>query len=96
MQEGSDISVRRVADTIDVTVRGDFDALSANRLIEVLKQNSDGVRFAFIRTEGVQKIEPEGEQTFRQGLNSLNDLQYRLIFADENGSRIHPNIMDIF
>ena len=96
MKKDFDVSVTRHADTIEVTLHGNFDASSARQLIEVLKKNSDGVHFAFVQTDGVQKIEPEGEQAFQEGLNNLKDFGYRLSFSGKNAFRIHSNIMDPF
>ena len=84
------ISVHRNSHSLDLKLMGDFDGTSACELLNVLKDNSDGVARVFVNTSGLKDIYPFGQDTFQNSLYLLKDRPFRLVFTGENATRIAP------
>lgn len=52
------ISVHRKSHTLDLRLTGDFDGMSACELINVLRENGDGVGRIFVDTSGLKNVYP--------------------------------------
>ena len=84
------ISVHRKSHSLDLKLVGDFDGTSACELLNVLKDNSDGVARVFVNTSGLEDIYPFGQDTFQNSLYLLKDRPFRLVFTGEHATRIAP------
>lgn len=91
-----DISVSRSGGSTNFRLRGDFDAGSANRLLQALKDNSPGVTIAVIETDDLEQVYPSGRDLFQKNVHVLKDLCYRLVFSGENAGQIAPDWIEYF
>jgi hypothetical protein len=91
-----DISVCRSGSSTNFRLRGDFDDSSANRLLQVLKDNSQGVTIAVIETSGLGHVYPSGRDQFQKNVHALNDFCYRLVFFGENAKQFAPEWIEYF
>jgi len=90
MESDFDITLTRIGDSLLLKLAGDFDESSARRLIDVLRVNSEGVNFAFIKSNDLNNVLPSGKEVFRSKLQALGVFRHRLVFTDENGVKIAP------
>ena len=91
-----DVSVYRSEGSTNFRLRGDFDASSANRLLQVLKENSQGVTIAVIETADLEHVYPSGRDLFQKNVHVLKDFCYRLVFSGENARQIAPDWIEYF
>lgn len=91
-----DISVCRSGGSRNFRLRGDFDAISANRLLQVLKDNSKGVTIAVIETSDLGRVYPSGRDQFQKNVHFLNDFCYRLVFSGDNAKQLAPEWIEYF
>ena len=84
------INMHRNSDNLHLKLMGDFDGTSAWQLLNVLKQNSNGVYRVIIHTSSLNKIYPFGRDTFQQNLPDLKGCAIRLLFTGDNASDIAP------
>ena len=90
------IAVYRCGGSTNFRLRGDFDAGSANRLLQVLKDNSQGVTTAVIETADLEKVYPSGRDLFKKNVHVLKDFCYRLVFSGENARQLAPDWIEYF
>jgi len=91
-----DISVSRSGGSTNFRLRGDFDAGSANRLLQVLQDNSQGAAIAVIETAELEHVYPSGRDLFRKNVHVLKDFCYRLVFSGRNARQIAPDWIEYF
>ncbi len=84
------ISMHRDNDNLKITLAGDFDGTSACELLNVLKKKCNSRDRVIIRTAGLKKIYPFGQDTFRNNLHTLKDKPIRLRFTGKNAMQIAP------
>lgn len=91
-----DISVHRSGSSTNFRLKGDFDASSANRLLQVLQDNRRGVTIAVIETADLENVYPSGRDLFRKNVHALEDFCYRLVFSGENARQLAPDWIEYF
>jgi len=91
-----DISVSRRGGSTNFRLRGNFDASSANRLLQVLQDNSQGAAIAVIETAELENVYPSGRDVFQKNVHVLKDFCYRLVFSGENARQIAPEWIEYF
>jgi hypothetical protein len=91
-----DISVSRRGGSTNFRLRGDFDASSANRLLQVLQDNSQGSTIAVIETAELEHVYPSGRDVFQKNVHVLKDFCYRLVFSGTNAGQIAPDWIEYF
>ena len=90
------ISVYRSGGSTNFRLKGDFDARSANRLLQVLKDNSQGVTIAVIETADLEHVYPSGRDLFQKNVHVLKDFCYRMVFSGENARQLAPHWIEYF
>ena len=90
MASNFSISMHRSSDNLHLKLLGDFDGTSAWQLINVLKENTNGVCRVIIHTNSLKNIYPFGRDTFRQNLPGLKSSPTQILFTGENASLIAP------
>ena len=91
-----DISVSQNGGSRNFRLRGDFDAGSANRLLQVLQDNRKGAAIAVIETAELEHVHPSGRDVFQKNVHVLKDLCYRLVFSGTNARQIAPDWIEYF
>jgi hypothetical protein len=90
------ISVSRRGDSTNFRLKGDFDASSANRLLQVLQDNRHGAKIAVIETADLGQVYPSGRDQFKKNVHVLRDFCYRLVFLGENARQLAPDWIEYF
>lgn len=96
MRSEFNISVHRSGGSVNFRLKGVFDAHSANRLLQVLEDNSQGVRMAVIETAELEHVYPSGRDLFQRKVHVLKDFCYRLVFFGDNARQFAPNWIEYF
>ena len=84
------IDIYRNEQRLQFNLAGDFDSRSASKLIEVLKQNRQGVSVAVIETTGLAHVSRSGKKAFQKRVQTLRDFCYRLVFTGKNANDLSP------
>ena len=84
------VFVSRKRDRLDIRLVGDFDGTSACELLNILKDNCNGVVRVLVNTNGLKEIYPFGQDTFQNNLYLLKDQPFRLVFTGEKATSIAP------
>ncbi len=84
------ISVHQNDDELNLVMQGDFDGTSACELLNVLKNECNGVGTVVIETSGLKEIYPFGRDTFQNNLYMLKSQPIRLVFTGNNATQIAP------
>jgi hypothetical protein len=84
------ISAHRSSDSLELKLIGDFDGTSACELLNVLKENCDGVSRVSVNTSGLKDIYPFGQDTFQNSLYLLKERPFCLVFTGDNATVIAP------
>ncbi len=84
------ISMHRNSENLHLKLMGDFDGSSACELLNVLKENCNGVCRVIIHTSCLKNIYPFGREVFRCNFSELNRHRTRIMFTGENAGHIAP------
>lgn len=90
METRSEISAHCDKGELKVDLRGTFDALSAERLIECLQDHRMHMKKAVIQTGSLSRVDPVGRDAFQKRLHDLKDLCYYLVFCGKHADEISP------
>ena len=90
------ITLNRNEGCFMLSLAGTFDERSAYLLIENLREACHDAKVVFIMAKGLKDLSPSGCETFRRNLHVLNDLCYRLVFADESAAHMAPGGIEYF
>jgi len=74
-----------------LTLRGDFDGISAHELIEKLKRQGARYSKIFIETGAIAEINPFGLDVFKSYFDRLKGSSVEFIFTGENAVRFAPD-----
>ena len=85
------ISTHYNSENIHLQLIGDFDGISAHKLLEVLENNCRNMNKVFIHTNRLERIHPLGCNTFKQHLKSIKASQTELVFTGDHASRMNPH-----
>jgi anti-anti-sigma regulatory factor len=75
------ITFSRLADSIYLNLKGDFDGSSAHELLNLLKDKSHDTAKIYIQTDGLKYIHPFGLNTFFKNFRILNGCADRIVFT---------------
>jgi anti-anti-sigma regulatory factor len=84
------ISVHGKSKGLHVSLRGDFDGISAHELLAFLKKYSHPSSTLFINAGSLGDIHPFGVRVFQGNLNVLNGQSLTLVFTGRNALRLTP------
>ncbi len=77
-------------------LKGDFDAVSADQLIEVLKQNRNHFKEVLVQTDGLMHIYASGRNRIHKKRRVLDESCSHVEFVGMNASEIAPKGIDCF
>lgn len=75
---------------LNVRLAGDFDGMSACELLNILRENGEGVRQVLVNTSGLKTVYSFGRDTFEKNLHLLKDQSFRLVFTGQKASNVAP------
>ena len=84
------VSTHRNSENVHLQLIGDFDGVSACRVLDILKNDCKSVNKVFIHTNSLRRIHPLGCNKFHNHLNSLNREPIQIVFTGENARKIDP------
>lgn len=84
------MSIHRKNANLELKLTGDFDGTSACELLNVLKENCNGVGRVFVNTSSLKDVYPFGRDTFQKNLYMLKEKPIRLVFTGKNAKSIAP------
>ena len=85
-----EISVHRNDENIHLKLAGDFDAISAHELLDVLKRYCSRSSRVFIHTSCLRTIHPFGQSVFHANLPLLNGQSTELVLTGDNALQLAP------
>lgn len=85
------ISTHSNSENIHLQLIGDFDGISAHKLLEVLENSCRNMNKVFIHTNRLNRIHPLGFNTFKQHLKSKGSRNMELVFTGDHASCMNPN-----
>jgi hypothetical protein len=77
------IVVHRNSENLHLRLTGDFDSISAKKLLNVLDENCAYVRKIFLHTSCLKNIYPSAQELLRKNHHSTNGQSAALIFTGE-------------
>ncbi|UCG80129.1 MAG: hypothetical protein JSV60_09190 [Desulfobacterales bacterium] len=84
------IYIHRKYDRLHVRLTGDFDGMSACELLNILRDNGEGVGQVFVNTSGLKDVYSFGQDTFEKNLYLLKGRSFRLVFTGQKASNVAP------
>ena len=82
------IITHRNSDNLHMKLIGDFDATSAYKLVDMLKDTDKGIRKVFIHTNGLNDIYPFGQGVFENESYKFIGRFNEVVFTGENARQI--------
>jgi hypothetical protein len=82
------INTYQTTDNLHINLLGDFDGSSAFELLNLLKDNLNGVKRILIDTNNLKKIYPFGREVFNRNFSKLREHRIRIQFLGSNAFQI--------
>ncbi len=90
------IAVHRNSENLHLKLRGDFDGISAHKLLDIVRRYSHRTSRIFIHTSCLRDIHPFGLSVFHNHLDALKGKSLELIFTGEHAAQLAPERPLIF
>jgi len=74
-----------------VTLRGDFDGISAHELIDILKKEGTNYPKIYINTGNMDELHPFGIDVFQSYFDRLKGSSSEFVFTGQNALRLAPD-----
>jgi anti-anti-sigma regulatory factor len=90
MQNAFKILIHRNETCLHLKLHGEFDAMAAQELLDILKRRGRKRSRVFIHTSGLSRVQPFGTAVFKDRCAGLVDKSVSLIFTGEHAHRLAP------
>jgi len=91
MSRNFKVATKKNGGALQVTLRGDFDGISAHELIDILKKEGTNYPKIYINTANMDELHPFGIDVFQSYFDRLKGSTSEFVFTGENAVRLAPN-----